>query len=98
MRLESLVSFVMPNHPYVVALTERVAERLRKISPSMFIKGYFVENPNEVMLQLKILWEVISMEHINYIRTSNNFIDEGQRIVTPEQFKLKNMEFEVRSE
>ncbi|MDE6535157.1 MAG: DUF4011 domain-containing protein, partial [Muribaculaceae bacterium] len=85
LRLESLVSFVMPNHPYVAALTEKVAERLRKISPSMFIKGYFVENPDEVMSQLKILWEVICMEHINYIRTTNNFIDEGQRIVTPEQ-------------
>lgn len=77
-------SFVMPNHPYVIDIIEKATHFLQNSSRYSSFSGYDVEDYGDVVEQVRAIWAALLSENIKYLTISPNYIDAGQRVLTPE--------------
>lgn len=79
-----VASFVMPNHPYVSSLIEKASGYLQADSNHSDFSGYNVVNYCDVVEYVRAIWSALVSENIKYLTLSPNFVDYGQRVVTPD--------------
>ncbi|MDE6522746.1 MAG: DUF4011 domain-containing protein [Muribaculaceae bacterium] len=84
MRYQELASFVMPNHPYVAQIIEKATSILQQHSRYTSFYGYNIADNREVIEQIRAIWTALLSENLKYLTINPNYIDEGQRVMTPE--------------
>lgn len=88
MRYQELASFVMPNHPYVAHIIEKATPILQQRSRYSSFNGYSMADNREVIAQINAIWEALLTENLKYLTINPNYIDAGQRVMTPEMIAL----------
>lgn len=83
-KFQEMVSFVMPNHPYVAHIIEKATGFLQKNSRLSSFCGYSSADNREVIEQVRAIWSALLSENLKYLTISANYIDKGQRVMTPE--------------
>lgn len=81
---QEIGSFVMPNHPYVIEIIEKATSFLQARSRHSSFSGYHVTDYGDVVEQVRAIWAALLGENIKYLTISSNYVDVGQRVLTPE--------------
>ncbi len=84
MKYQELASFVMPNHAYVAHIIEKATPILQQHSRYSSFYGYNIADNREVIEQINAIWTALLSENLKYLTINPNYIDEGQRVMTPE--------------
>lgn len=77
-------AFVMPNHPYVIEIIEKATSFLQARSRYSSFSGYHVADYGDVVEQVRAIWAALLEENIKYLTINSNYVDAGQRVLTPE--------------
>lgn len=81
--LEDIVSFVMPNHPYVTHIIEEATRHLKSRWRKNTFSGYNVEDFGDIVVQVRAIWEAATAEDLQYLTVPSNYVDTGQHVLTP---------------
>lgn len=81
---QEIGSFVMPNHPYVIEIIEKATSFLQARSRYSNFSGYYVADYGDVVEQVRAIWNALLSENIKYLTINSNYVDTGQRVLTPE--------------
>ena len=84
MKYQELASFVMPNHPFVAQIIEKATSILQQHSRHSSFCGYSIADNREVIEQIRAVWSALLSEELKYLTINPNYIDSGQRVMTPE--------------
>lgn len=84
MQYQELASFVMPNHAYIAHIIEKATPILQKYSRHASFNGYSLADNGAVIEQIRAIWSALMSENLKYLTLSTNYIDAGQRVMTPE--------------
>lgn len=77
---ELLASFVTPNHPCLVPILQKAAEKLKRISGNNSIDGYQSFDSSRIKQQVESVYQTLLEENILYATVPASFGDNGQRI------------------
>ena len=77
---ELLASFVTPNHPCIVPIIKRAADKLKMMSGDGSIDDYQSMDYERILQQVSALYNTLLEEHILYATVPASFEDRGQRI------------------
>lgn len=84
MKYRDLASFVMPNHAYVAHIIEKATSILQKNFSHASFNGYNMADNRAVIEQVRAIWSSLLSENLKYLTINPNYIDAGQRVMTPE--------------
>lgn len=84
--LHEIVSFVQPFHPYVAEIVDKATTFLEKRAPGAAFIGDN-QSPDDVVTQIRAVWEALSRENLKYLTMNPNYVDEGQRVLMPGEIR-----------
>ncbi len=82
---QTLVSFIMPNHPSISDMVVNSAKILKDLTGSSSFAGYHTANPNDVRQQVAAVFAAIHDLGIVYRPLAASYEIIGQRITMPDQ-------------
>lgn len=81
---KDIASFVTPDSPNVISIIEKAVNLLKEGSKLTRFSGYDVADDGDVDEQIGAIWSALLRENLKFISVSSDFLDVGQRIMTPE--------------